>query len=293
MLPGVQSGPMTAYKNRRNDVPPGTEVRRYLSLHAAVRTVRDRKLRLTLVDHLRQKYDPFEGSVPVAEANNRVVIFGGHYAQRAMWQQVAPHFTMEVKLIQTQDPWERVGRLNRAKILSTHVGCWTYGHESEFMWRLYCGDDGMRGRGVALQTTLEKLEVSVQRYDLAVSPVHYRYYHEVDPRGFDDGLDQFFHKRMGFAHENEVRLVKANEDHFNRLIAPDPRTGYVPEPSPGGMPDHLHLGDWDPAVIEQITISPYGDDAYDADVRDAMARAGSAIPVERSVLDPRRYRVQH
>jgi hypothetical protein len=85
------------------------------------------------------------------------------------------------------------------------------------MWRLYCSDDGVRGRGVALQTTLEKLEASV--------------------------LDQFFHKRMGFAHENEVRLVKASAEHSDRLIAPDPRTGYVPEPSPGGMPDHPPLDD--------------------------------------------------
>jgi hypothetical protein len=109
-------GPLTTYKNRRTDVPPGTEARRYISLHAAVRAVRDWKLRLTLVDHLRQKYDPFEGSVPVAETNNRVVVFGGHYANRSMWQQVAPHFSMELKFAQAQDPWERVERLNRAKI---------------------------------------------------------------------------------------------------------------------------------------------------------------------------------
>jgi len=284
---------VTPYKNRRTDVPGGTEVRRYISLAAAVRTVRDQKLRLALVDYLRQTYDPFEGSVPMAEINNRVVIFSGHYHNRSMWQQVAPHFSMEVKLAETQDPWERVQRINRAKILSTHVGCWTYGHESEGMWRLYCSDDDVRGRGVALQTTLEKLEASVRRYDVAVSPIHYRYYHEVDPRGFDDALDQFFHKRMGFAHENEVRLVKQNAEHFNRLIAPDARTGNVPEPSPGGMPDHLALDDWDPTVIEEITISPYADDDYEADVRDAMARAGSVIPVERSVLDPRRFRAQY
>jgi hypothetical protein len=284
---------MTPYKNRRTDVLPNTEVRRYISLEAALRTVRERKLRLTLVDHLRQKYDPFEGSVPIAEINNRVVVFSGYYHNRSMWQQVAPHFAMEVKLSQTQDPWERVGRINRAKILSTHVSCWTYGHESEGMWRLYCEDGGVRGRGVALQTTLAKLEASMLQYDLAVSPIHYRYYHEVDTRGFTDSLDQFFHKRLGFASENEVRLVKESAEHFNRLIAPDPKTGHVSEPSPGGMPDHLFLDDWDPTAIEQITISPYADDDYEAEVRTAMERAGTAIPLERSVLDPRRYRAQY
>jgi hypothetical protein len=46
----------TPYKNRRPDVPPGVQVRRYLSLAAAVRTVRDRQLRLTLIDHLRMHH---------------------------------------------------------------------------------------------------------------------------------------------------------------------------------------------------------------------------------------------
>ena len=44
--------------------------------------------------------------------------------------------------------------------------------------------------------TLGRLEASVQQYNLAVSAIHYRYYHEVDTRGFTDGLDQFFHKRI-------------------------------------------------------------------------------------------------
>jgi hypothetical protein len=67
------------------------------------------------------------------------------------------------------------------------VSCWDWGEESEGTWRLYCKDDGVPGRGVALETTLEKLEASVQPLDLVVSPVSYRYYHEADkrPLGWD------------------------------------------------------------------------------------------------------------
>ena len=87
--------------------------------------------------------------------------------------------------------------------------------------------------------------------------------------------------------------MKDSAEHFNRLIAADAATAHVPEPSPGGMPDHIPLEDWDPTAIEQITISPYADDDYEADVRNAMERAGTSVPVERSVLDPRRYRAQY
>ena len=65
-----------------------------------------------------------------------------------MWQQVAPHCSIEVKLAETQDPWERVERINRAKILSTHVSCWTTATNPRVCGELYCSDDDVRGRGV-------------------------------------------------------------------------------------------------------------------------------------------------
>ena len=44
-----------------------------------------------------------------------------------------------------------------------------------------------------------------------MSPITYRYYHEGD--AFDDELDPFMHKRMGFEHECEVRLLKYDDGH--------------------------------------------------------------------------------
>ena len=57
-------------------------------------------------------------------------------------------------------------RLRRAKTRSTYACCWAAGHESEALWRLYCKPP----EGVAMRTTLEKLETSVAPHNLYVSP---------------------------------------------------------------------------------------------------------------------------
>jgi hypothetical protein len=72
---------------------------------------------------------------------------------------------------------------------STHACCWAAGDESEPLWRLYCTDDGPCGVGIALRTTLAKLEASIEPHDLYVSPVTYRHYHEGP--AFDDELDRW------------------------------------------------------------------------------------------------------
>ena len=59
------------------------------------------------------------------------------------------------------------------------------------MWRLYCRNGGPEGQGVALRSTLEKIEASVAHHDLFVSPIKYRYYHEGD--AFDDELARRVH----------------------------------------------------------------------------------------------------
>jgi hypothetical protein len=174
---------MATYKNPPA-MPEDTPVRRYLSLAAVTEVLRDRKLRLTLVDHLRQTCDPFEGSVPRAEIDKQLVIFSGSN----MMRQIAPHYPgMDFRppLHNNLDPWTRVKRIRLAKALSAHVSCWTLGHESEGMWRLYCKDGSSPGRGVVLQTTLGALKQSVAPLDLIVCPITYLHYHEPGGAGFD------------------------------------------------------------------------------------------------------------
>jgi hypothetical protein len=277
---------MPTYKNR---VPmdAAIELRRYTTLDALVHILRNRQLRLTRVDKF---HDPFEGSVPKRQIDDQLPIFSSRNAAQIMGV-AAHHPSMSMPPHRHLDPWTEMTLRRRAKTRSAHASCWTAGHESEAMWRLYCRDGEPEGQGIALQSTFGKVEAAVARQDLFVSPIRYRYYHDGD--AFDDELDPFMHKRMGFAHEREVRLLKYDESHYSELEAAltsgDPARATPPE-----LPEHIFL-DWSPAaVIERITISPYADDSYETRARDAIASIDPS-PVDRlelSVLSERRYAPQ-
>lgn len=274
---------MPAYKNR----PPmdeAIELRRYLSLEAVLHVIRSQRLRLTRVDKF---LDPFEGSVPKKQIDDQLPIFSSRNAIQMMG--VAAHYPgMSLPQKRNLDPWTEMTLRRQAKIRSAHASCWTAGHESEGMWRLYCDDDGVKGQGVALRSTLGRVEASVSRHALVVSPIRYRHYHEGE--AFNDELDPFMHKRMGFAHENEVRLLRYDESHYFALAAAvtsdDPSKDTPPE-----LPDYVFL-EWSTIdVIEAITIGPYADEAYEKKVREAIESTEPSLAdrVELSVLSERRY----
>ena len=113
-------------------------------------------------------------------------------------------------------------QISRDKTHSAHAICWTSGDESEAMWRLCCPDgenEKEKGQGLALRSTLAKLEAFVAHHDLFISPVSYRFYHEGD--GFDDELDPFMDKRKGFECEQEVWILKYDEAHYSKLRSCD------------------------------------------------------------------------
>jgi hypothetical protein len=251
---------MPVYKNRP-PMDPNTPVWRYLSLDAVSATVRDQKLRFTRVDEFE---DPFEGSVPKQTIDDQLLLFVSAY---------------QMKSPESEDPWARMTRLRRAKTRSTHACCWAAGDESEALWRLYCKADGRRG--VALQTILGKLETSVAPHDLCISPVTYRHYHE--GAAFNDELDPFMHKRMGFHCENELRLLKVNDAHCTALFNGAPAVAELDE--------HLFLN-WPAAdVIEQIVLSPYAEEDFEQFARTVIEAADASLRdrVILSVLNPRRY----
>jgi hypothetical protein len=148
---------MPAYKNRRA-IAPDVQVRRYMPLDAVLATLRDGKLRLSLIDYLRRKYGPFEGSVPKAVIDSQVPILSA--ANAMMYQQVPSHYPglRGPRSLPVHDRWWFMEQLRLAKTRSAHVVCWSAGHETEGMWRLYCDDECKRGLGVAIQTTLGRLE---------------------------------------------------------------------------------------------------------------------------------------
>jgi hypothetical protein len=274
---------MPIYKNRVL-MDAATELRRYITLDALVQILRSGQLRLTRIDKLD---DPFEGSVTKKQIDDQVPIFSSRNANQMMC--LASYYPdMDMPPRRSMDPWTELKRRRQAMTRSAHTSCWTAGPESEAMWRLYCREGGQEGQGVSLRSTLGKIETSVECHDLFVSPIRYRDYHEGD--AFDDDLDQFMHKRQGFAHEREVRLLKWDKSHYFDLAAAIASGDPTRAPSPE-LPEHIFL-DWSPAtVIERITISPYADESYETRARNTIA---SIVPslvdrLELSVLSERRY----
>ena len=275
---------MPHYKNRVQ-MDASTELRRYITLDAFEHIFRSGQLRLTRIDKFR---DPFEGSVPMKQIHDQTPIFSTKNLDQLRC--LASYYP-----IMSLPPRPRIDGQTKMKLWrqamtrSAHASCWTAGPESEAMWRLYCRvNNEPEGQGIVLQSTLGKVEASVEHHDLFVGPIRYRYYHEGD--AFDNDLDPFMHKRQGFAHEQEVRLLKLDKSHY-LVFAEAIANGDLATSTPPELPDHIFL-DWSPAtVIERITISPYADESYETRARNTIA---SIVPslvdrLELSVLSERRY----
>jgi hypothetical protein len=279
---------MPLYKNR-TPLDAGTELRRHMPLVALEELLRDRRLRLARID---QFHDPFEGSVPKQQIDDQMPIFSSWNAMQSTYAQLAAHYPeLEVPRRPYRDPWEMMTMRRKALTRSAHASCWTSGPESEGMWRLYCEDDDVRGQGVAIRSTLAKVEASVLLHGLYVSRINYRLYH-LGPV-FNDHLDPLMHKRLGFQHEGEVRLLKYDEPHYlalNHALTGDHTFGPVPTVPPD-LAKHIWLP-WDAlTVAEAITVSPYATEDYERRVRDTVAAIdpAAAALIELSVLSERRY----
>lgn len=159
---------------------------RYLDLAKFVWLLENQKLYLSRLDLLN---DPYEGTTPkwlAAVRDQQLREFGG-------------------ERLETQAP-----QIIQQSRRSLYVNCWHLGSiESEAMWRLYCPGEN----GVSIQTTYTKLVESIA-YDevLYVGQVTYiNYESQVFP--LDNMFYRVMHKRISFAHEQEVRLVKWLPEH--------------------------------------------------------------------------------
>jgi len=115
------------------------------------------------------------------------------------------------------------------------------------MWRLYCGEKD----GVAFQTTFARLEQSVNEAAILVGKIRYDDYKTMQP--FTEELDHVMYKRVGFAFEQEVRLLRADEDHYRKLCS-----GATHEKLSPCLPICWSVK----AAIDRILVSPYADDWY-------------------------------
>jgi len=78
-----------------------------------------------------------------------------------------------------------------------------------------------------------------------------------------------FHKRLGFRADQELRLLKFDEEHYTALI---PKDASVPQPD-----EYIYLPWALRDVINKIIISPYADEDYEQRVRDAIQKADPTL----------------
>jgi hypothetical protein len=208
---------------------------RYLDLAKFVWLLENQKLYLSRLDFLN---DPHEGSTPKLLAALR---------DQEFRQLGADQLVVDLP------------KINEQSRRSLYVSCWHLGDgESEAMWRLYCPGSN----GVAIQTSYRKLATSVD-YDpfLYIGRVTYIDY---ETQGFP--LNNLFypvmHKRLSFAHEQEVRVVKTLSEFWGPA-----------RPSPEGIEVPWSIE----KTIEAIYVNPYAPEYYYDAVRSVVKRIAPNI----------------
>jgi len=200
---------------------------RYMDLPKLIALLGQRALFFSRLDKLG---DPYEGSI-TAPLKERL--------------DLASHETAE-----------RFAAFRKQYRMKTFVNCWRRGqNESEAMWRLYCGM-----QGVVIQTTYAKLKASIKQWNnpsIGIGLVTYRDYVADDIRS-QNFFIPLMSKRVAFNHENEVRIVWSmvgqNYPKENTVW----ENGVEGRPEPVGM-----LLPWNPDdFVENIYISPYADPWY-------------------------------
>ena len=210
-IPSTMAHP--SYANLKKPSPDEIVIR-YTSLAQFIWIMTQQKLPLIRVDLFR---DPYEGSAPDSVIEQQMVVSGG---RNSMIQQMAvlrhhypdDSWPLSGPLETSSDRSAYISACRRNRTYSTHASCWRWGPESEGMWRIYCGEKG----GVALQTTFARLEQSVESEQVLAGKIQYVDYDVVPP--YKEELDHVMHKRNGFAFEQEVRLLKADQESLQQAM---------------------------------------------------------------------------
>jgi hypothetical protein len=243
---------------------PDEIVTRYTSLAQFIWILTQKELPLIRIDRFR---DPFEGSAPKSLMDLQLIITSSRSAAKQQ-QRNLQHFYPESASSHlhfdefSEDLSEKTKRARKARTFSTHASCWRWGRESEGMWRLYCGEED----GVALQTTFARLQKSVDQPGILVGKVRYIDYKT--ETAFNQDLDHVMHKRLGFDFEQEVRVLRTDDEYYRKLC-----NQTASEKLPCCIPIPWNLAE----VIEHILISPYADEWYVDAVRAAADLPGMDI----------------
>jgi hypothetical protein len=222
----------------RNDAFPqpantSIRVRRYIDMAGLVSVLSVEKLPFIRIDQFN---DPFEGSIPKSVDLARDPVVRG--------------------------PDGLLNQLSKTRLFAS---CWHANeHESEAMWRLYCGQKD----GIALQTTYEKLDQSLpHKYEsgeqILLGMVGYRDYDSWHLPKIFNRHALYMNKRLAFAHEQEVRAI-VNVKGEMTVTHLDGKVLKVQAPE--DAPKALFI-DWNAAdCLEHVYVSPFASGWY----RDAV-----------------------
>ncbi|MFZ5476904.1 MAG: DUF2971 domain-containing protein [Myxococcota bacterium] len=154
--------------------------------------------------------DPFEGSVPWVNHEQRKAAYAKHQEERRAFfdgileknPSAEPIKQLRDRFLQAGDP---VGEWYEMQRRWTGVNCWFMGeHESAAMWRLYMP----AGHGVAVRSTIGRLKESLKNEPSEVYVGEVRYIDFSKDAILDNNSLQLLAlKRKSFEHEREVRAI--------------------------------------------------------------------------------------
>lgn len=230
---------------------------RFMDFTKFVSILKSRALYFARADQFE---DPFEGAKGLLENKPRwdgfyMGFFAGSYAN--------PPEGTDFNLTPDEVANESLRLLREMEaaglrgLSTTFINCWHENpHESEAMWKLYVA---ALDYGVSIRTTYNRLYKALSRDpDISIGRVNY-----VDFSSRFVGInDCFWHKRVAFKHEQEVRLIikdfRAN-DEFGKLV-----------------PVKLDT------LIESIHLSPTSPSWFRNLVEDVMSKYGLTSKIESS-----------
>jgi hypothetical protein len=213
---------------------------RYVHLPKLVDFLARRQLPLVRVDLLG---DRFEGSLPKGHA---------HWLTEAL----ARALPEDPNGPDTEAAVARAARLRRSLIRHTHASCWRAGKaESAAMWRAYCGTR----EGAAIRTTFGHLRRSIDDRWTLVAPVQYLDF-ETGRLPTHNLAYPLLCKRIEFAHEREVRVLRFRVDEWTAGLQ-----RRAPSEISSAAVEYLPVDPVD--LVEELYVSPYAEEWYYEAVR--------------------------
>ena len=222
---------------------------RYMDFAKFVSLLEDRSLFFARADKLG---DPFEGAW--SDVNHKLLEQG----KKAETSNDVSNWV---------EAWSLIARNARVQRRFTLVNCWhASDYESEAMWRLYSGV----GYGVAVRTDFKSLVHSfTERVPDIIANVEYLSY-EDQPMPWSINAP-FLHKRLSFAHEQEVRAIIRCYNY---------RETDREDVCEVGIPFSVDPVD----LVQEVVVSPYAESWMLELVRSVPRRYGLNNPVRPSSM---------